>query len=74
MTTDDFYRDGTLADAEAAHLQVSALVEILDRCAPDAQLSAGLFVSLLEAAMLRLDRVVGDLRTQCSEPPPGMCA
>lgn len=71
MNTAAFYEGNTLADAEAALLNVQALVEILDRCAPDAQLSAGLFVSLLDQVVSRLDNVVGDLRTQERRPPPG---
>ena len=61
-----------LADAEAAHLRVRALVEILDGCPADYKITPSLFVGLLESVSVHLDNVVSDLRTQARVPPPSM--
>lgn len=59
----------TLADAEAARMNVGALVELLEGCPHDYKLSAGLFVGLLQSVNYHLDNVVTDLRTQARVPP-----
>ena len=58
-----------LADAEAAHLRVKALMEILDGCPADYKITPALFVGLLESVSVYLDNVVSDLRTQGRMPP-----
>lgn len=60
----------TLADAQDAHLNVRALAELLHGCPPGYQISAGLFVGLVDSVRLRLDNVVDGLRTVCKEGTP----
>lgn len=62
-------KETTLADAEAARMNVGALVELLEGCPHDYKLSAGLFVGLLLSVNQYLDNVVVDLRTQAGVPP-----
>ena len=52
----------TLVDAEHANMSVGALVELLSGCAPDHQLSAGLFLGLVVSVKAHLENVVDGLR------------
>ena len=59
----------TLCDAEDAHLSVKALLELLHGCPPEYQLSAGLFVGLIESIRDRLDNVVDGLHVVTKNAP-----
>lgn len=57
------YLDGVQSDADRALLALSAVMELLQGCAPDHQLGAGGLHYLLEPIWGSLDTLCGDLRT-----------
>ncbi len=55
----------TLADASDVHRSVRAIVEILQGCGPEKQITAMLFLGLLEPIRVQMDNVIDGVRLMC---------
>ena len=57
--------ESTLTDAHDAHCSIGALVEILQGCGPEKQITAMLFLGLLIPLRAQLENVSDGLRVVC---------
>lgn len=57
--------EATFADAHDAHRCVGALVEILQGCGPDKQITAMLFLGLLVPIRAQMENVIDGVRVMC---------
>lgn len=57
--------EATFADARDVHCSVGALVEILQGCGPDKQITAVLFLGLLVPIRAQMENVIDGVRVIC---------